>query len=334
MPLTFIFILAIVFLRNPFSKKKYKVSLINKAALIYRSNPEIVLHDYHYYVLSGLIEQLGLLRNGSVIYFECPGLGLLKMLLPAKTIFLQIEHTLLQSSVNTTQDALVGGLFMLERQDRYLVRIAEYEKLRFADIIFDYSRINLLNIKSSPSLKSYSRRSFCVSPALYSIYTNPQNRNGVITLFGNPDASRRKLFLGLLADNDIAYENIRGVYFGVENIYRKAKIIVNIRQAEGFDTLEELRVLPALRSGAIVISEIAPYVKKTAYSKYIIWGSLKELPGIIAEVERNYEEIHKRIFGDGSKNSSFVKRMIRIEKCNSLSIKRAVERLNSSQNLH
>ena len=187
-----------------------------------------------------------------------------------------------------------------------------------------------MNIKSAPSLKRFSQKIYCVSPSLYPICTNAKNRIGIITLFGNPNASRRKKFLDMLRRHNIEYQNILGVYFGVNKIYQNTKIVVNIRQTDNYDTLEELRVLPALRSGAIVVCESAPYVKKTAYSKFIIWGSLHDLPKIITEIEENYEEVHRNIFGSDSQHSSFIKRMQRIEKCNMLAVNRAITRLNGS----
>jgi hypothetical protein len=328
MYIIFIIVSAVIFLRNPFSKKKYQTFFSGKAILVFRSNPEIVIYDYHYYVLSLLENKLFHINKRTVVYFECPGLSFLKSIFPALNIFLQIEHTLLKPEIGSSLSAQRGNLLLLDGDQKYLVRIAEYEKLNSADAIFDYSRINLLNIKSSPSLKQFSKKTYCVSPSLYPIWTDASNRSGIITLFGNPNASRRKNFLDMLVRHNIEYENILGVYFGVNKIYQKAKIVVNIRQTDSYDTLEELRVLPALRSGAIVVCESAPYVEKTAYSKFIIWGALHDLPRIIVEIEQNYEKVHQRIFGDGSQSSSFAKRMRRIEKCNMLSVNRAIAHIN------
>ncbi len=331
MPLLFLIITFIVRLRNPFSTKKYQTRLINKVILIYRSNPEIVIHDYFNYVLSFLFQNLGSIKKVGIVFYECPGLSPLKIMCSSISIYLQIEHTLFRPGSETSSSGIQGVLPVPGSTQKYLIRIAELDKLSSADVVFDYSRINLLNIQSSPILKDYLKKTFCIRPALYPLHTSSKGRNGVITLFGNPNISRRKLFLDDLRRHSISSENIRGVYFGVENIYRKVKIVINIRQTDGHETLEELRVLPALRSGAIVVCESAPYVEKTAYSKFVIWGSLSELPSLISEVQNNFEEIHARIFGDGSENSSFVRRMRRIEKCNQLAAERAVNRINSQR---
>lgn len=118
------------------------------------------------------------------------------------------------------------------------------------------------------------------------------------------------------------------MYSGVEDVYSAAKIVINIRQTDGYDTLEELRVLPALRCGAIVISENAPYAEKTAYSQFVIWGTLQEIPDLVLYVESNYEKVHKSIFGVNRGGIKFVDRMRRIELRNTLAIKKAVNRIN------
>ena len=325
----FLFIKIILALRNPFSSKKYQARLMNQAVLIYRSNPEIVIYDYYNYVLALLEENLKHIKKRGVFFFECPGLKLLKILFPFSTIYLQIEHTLFRPQSRESSAGLQGHLPIPGTNEHYLIRIAELDKLRSASIIFDYSRINLFNIQSLSSLRDYLQKTFCISPALYPLCITGKDRQGVITLFGNPDISRRRLFLEDLKRHNIVSENIRGVYFGVDEIYRQAKIVINIRQTDGHETLEELRVLPALRSGAIVICENAPYMKKTAYSQFVIWGSLEEIPKLIIEVESNYEAVHRGIFGDGSDSSPFVKRMKRIEQCNQLAIKKAIQRLNN-----
>ena len=320
----------IIFLRNPFSNKKYAASFIDgRVVFIYRKNPEIVIHDYQNYVQSLLANSLADLKKCRLIFFECPGLNLLKLHPYYLQIYLQIEHTLLKPGFGNIVSTLPGALFLLNGQEKYLIRIAEFEKLNLADLVFDYSRINLMNIESTELLSNYRRKSFCISPSLYPVDTKMTGRSGTITLFGNLEIPRRKLFLEELRKSNIDSENIQGVYKGVERIYRKSRIVVNIRQTDSYDTLEELRILPALRSGAIVVCEHAPCVQKTRYSKYIIWGSLREMPSLIVNIERNYEEVHRTIFGDRTQNSAFFKRMKRIERCNVLSVKKAIQYLNS-----
>lgn len=328
MPFLFFLIWIVLLLRNPFSGKKYGIRRIKNALVIFRANPEIVIRDYSNYVLDLFLQDSVIGINRKIIFYECNNFKSLKKIIPHKSIFLQIEHTLFRPGSIGSFNVPGGNLICLDNKSKYLVRIAEFDKLKQADVIFEYSKINTFNIQSLPLLKDFFEKSFCISPSMYRLHTSSQGRKDVITLFGDPCIPRRKSFLDSLASRQIVYKNIRGVYSGVENVYSSAKIVINIRQTEGHDTLEELRVLPALRCGAIVISENAPYAEKTAYSQFVIWGSLKEIPDLILYVESNYEKVHKSIFGANRAGIKFADRMRRMELRNSLAIKKAVNRIN------
>lgn len=328
MNLIFLITRCCVHLSNQFSNKQFQVELVSRCILVSRFNPEIVIYDYYFYIRGLLSADLFRVQKFSFIFYDCNRFNFLKIFLPIVHIKLQIEHTLVKPGGRGAENALSGGLLIPNSEQQYLIRIAHYDDLKQASIVFDYSRINLYNIRSNQAFQIFFRKVFCISPALYPICIDIDGREGVITLFGNPDDSRRKLFLEDLYGYQIKSSNIREKYFGIDSIYRKAKIVVNIRQTDYHDSLEELRVLPALRSGAIVISETAPYAARTWYSKFIIWGSIDQLPNLISDTEKNYDQIHSKIFGISVENSPFVRRMKRIEYCNQLSIQRAIKKVN------
>lgn len=323
-----------VHLSNRFSSKQFQVELLNQCILLSRRNPEVVIYDYYFYIRDLLRIELFRVQKACFVFYGCNTFHFLKAFLPTIRIDLQIEHTLVKPGGRGAENAFLGNLPIPNSEQKYLVRIAHYEDLKQLNIVFDYSRINLHNIRSNQSLQAFTRKVFCVSPALYPICISADGREGIITLFGNPEDSRRKLFLEDLNRHQIPYKNIRGIYFGIDSVYRGVKIVINIRQTEYHDTLEELRVLPALRSGAIVICETAPHAVKTWYSKFIIWGSIDQLPKLIADTKRNYSQIHSEIFGISGENSPFIRRMQRIERCNQLSVLRAVKKVNQDLGRH
>lgn len=314
-------------IRNFFSDKQYQAEIVGRVILISRQNPEIVIHDYYFYILGLLRYSLGTLSKNCFVFYESNTFHFLNFLLPILRVNLQIEHTLVKPGGRDTEGSILGSLPIPNSSMQYLVRIANLSRLNIANIVFDYSRINLYNIRCAKSFDLYLKKTFCISPTLYPLNIDALGRDGVITLFGNPEDSRRKLFLESLKNRHIDSINVRGVYFDIDSIYRQAKIVINIRQTEYHDTLEELRILPALRSGAIVISESTPYAEKTWYSKFIIWGSLEQIPDLIIHTQRNYNQIHLQIFGDTS-HPHFLRRMRRIERCNELASVRAAKRLN------
>ena len=75
----------------------------------------------------------------------------------------------------------------------------------------------------------------------------------------------------------------------------------------------------------VVVVVVIVIVEQSWYSKYIIWGELSELPGIILDVQNNYEEWHQKIF----QNSGFRNRMNRISKRNELVASKAMDLLNT-----
>ncbi len=229
-----------------------------------------------------------------------------------------------------SENAPTGLLPISGSDEKYLVRLANYEHLKDADLVFEYSRINQFNVERVVEFSSYSKKTLCISPALYvlresSLVLEKERHLGTITLFGNPNEPRRKRFLVDLQSKKVKSKNIKNVFSGIEDVYRQTKILINIHQTDHHDTLEEQRVLPALRCGVIVISEKSPLVEQTGYSKYIIWGELSELPDIILDVQNNYEEWHQKIF----QNSGFRNRMNRISKRNELVASKAMDLLNT-----
>jgi hypothetical protein len=266
-----------------------------------------------------------------LVLLDCSGFSWLKIFLPIKKIVFQIEHTLVKPGARDCENALSGSIAIIGGSDNYLIRLVNISQLWDAHLVVEYSQINQYNIRKNPELAAYVSKSFSISPALYPLLESSLKRSSyrslnTITLFGNPSEPRRKQFLNALALSGVYSQNINNVFDGIESLYRNTKILINIRQTDYHDTLEELRVLPALRCGAIVISERAPLIEKTRYSKYIIWGQLDELPALVMEIQNNYELWHKKIF----ENSGFIRRMNRISRRNELVSLKAVEHLKSS----
>ena len=80
------------------------------------------------------------------------------------------------------------------------------------------------------------------------------------------------------------------------DLYRKTKIIINIHQTDHHDTFEELRVLPALLCGIIVICENSPLKEFVPYNKFVIWADYDNIVNTVDEVSKNYDYYHKTIF--------------------------------------
>jgi hypothetical protein len=102
----------------------------------------------------------------------------------------------------------------------------------------------------------------------------------------------------MLAENGISSTNIQNCFEKeqIRQLYVDTKILLNIRQTPHHDTLEELRILPALLNGVIILSEDAPLRNAVPYSEFIIFVSPEAMAGKIRYVLENYEHVWNGIF--------------------------------------
>jgi len=326
----------LIFLFNAFKKKKLSYDSIGKSYLVYESNLldeskfDKGLFDYISYIRNSFLIEIPHIRRRSLFFLRVHPLMIFRLLAPCYSIFVQVEHTLVKPGGRDSEGFEAGVLPIPgdPNSTPYLARLINYEAMKKFDFIIEYSRINLVNIRGATKFGDLHDRLIHLSSALYQLSgtaSDIRKRNfNTVTNFGNAEEPRRKNFLEVMRSKEVPIQNIHSWYEDVEELYRRTRILVNIRQTDHHDTLEELRVLPALRSGVIVISELAPCKELTRYSEFIIWGSLDELPEIIRNVQNNYEATWNSIFG----TSKFARRMKRLELCNQLTLARWSKQIN------
>ena len=76
--------------------------------------------------------------------------------------------------------------------------------------------------------------------------------------------------------------------FYLKNQLDNFKILLNIHQIDDHKSFEELRVLPALSTGILIISEDVPYKESIPYNNHIIWSSYDDLEKTLDKVLNNY----------------------------------------------
>jgi hypothetical protein len=218
-----------------------------------------------------------------------------------KTIIINLnwEHTLVKINGRDTNNAPVGNIICNDDNTNYLVRIDRYNKLNNADIIIDYSIPNIVNVLKSNLFHEFSKKHIYISSSIHELYFLKENRDiTTLTTFINIHEERRYKLLENIKNLNIPHLNVNNCFekLQLQNLYKNTKILINIHQTHHHHTFEELRVLPAIECGVIVICENSPLSHLIPYHNYIIWSSYDDILNKVNEVINNYDYYHNLIF--------------------------------------
>ena len=78
--------------------------------------------------------------------------------------------------------------------------------------------------------------------------------------------------------------------------FSEAAILINASQKSYLKTPEELRMLPALLQGVVVITESNPNLKELPYRDFLIECSVESFSSTVLGVVRSYEETWSAVF--------------------------------------
>jgi len=218
-----------------------------------------------------------------------------------KTIMINMnfEHTLVKRDGRGVHCSTPSGNIYDDYNEPYYVRIDNYHVLNCSDIIIDYSNPNIHNVKTCRQYDSFSKKHIYISPSIYTPYFIKENRNiTTLTTFINTTEERREKLLKNIDNEKMEHVNINNCFKEneMEEILRTTKILINIHQTPHHDTFEELRALPALECGVIVISEKSPLIETIPYGDLIIWTSYEDIIEKIKEVIINYDFYYNKVF--------------------------------------
>lgn len=145
------------------------------------------------------------------------------------------------------------------------------------------------------------RKAILISPLLFNADFAIGARDWpLVTLFSDAHRGRRKQFLDAADHLGLGIRNVKRSFDAdrLRRVYRRSRILVNVHQTAHQNTLEELRILPALLCGVLVISEDVPLKAHIPYARFVIWSRFEDLTDTIAEVEAEYASWYARIFSD------------------------------------
>lgn len=276
-----------------------KVEKVGSSFICYYSLPDIHIREYYNYCLSLLKEKLisSPLLEINLIF------GKIKYTFENhfKTIHcdIQIEHTLVKEEGRGVKYKIFGKVKTDENKN-YLVRIVDLEYFDNLDFIIDYSLPNILNVSESGKFFNISSKIIHISPTITEVNFEKKNKISVISTFSENGSERRQNFQKKIKNKILDYNNITNKFSKdeLDNIFFESKILVNVHQTDHHHTFEELRVLPALCRGVIIVSEDVPLKEKIPYHEFIIWSNYDELINKIKEVTENYNFYYEKIFNE------------------------------------
>jgi hypothetical protein len=220
---------------------------------------------------------------------------------PTLRIDIQHEHTLVKPGGRDSAGGIVGTTPVIDADGHYLVRIERFDYLKQLDAVIEYSAANIAHVAGSGQFDDYLRKTLCIAPLLYDFDAGTGQRSEeIIALFSDFGQPRRSAFLQRARSAQLPLRRIKGMFDGeqLRRLYRNAKILVNVHQTDHHHTFEELRVLPALLCGVIVVSEDVPLKQHIPYAHFIIWSRYDDLVDTLRSVHEHYAEHWQRIFGD------------------------------------
>ena len=185
----------------------------------------------------------------------------------------------------------------------YRCRIHLRDTLIDMDWIIHYNAPNLHNIRQCPTESVFHSKLLYVSALLYpyvprSPSSSPPLKYDILTTFVDLSKSpRRDMILRRLSSSYRCF-NVNTAY-SKEELYpwlTQSKILVNIHASNRFSTVEELRILPALLAGTLVISETCAYETMIPYHRHVMWCSLDQMVDVVRHTLSTYDKSYRQLF--------------------------------------
>jgi len=153
--------------------------------------------------------------------------------------------------------------------------------------------------------KKFSKKIVYMPPLLfqYEPSANPFQRDiPFLTTWIYEDNPVRYQFKKVLNGSGIDVINVNGLFTpaDIKQMFDRTKILLNIHQTKTYHTAEELRILPALLRGVLVISETSPLSHAIPYHEYIFWSPIDDIPQLAKEIASNYDRYFERVHGNSS----------------------------------
>lgn len=176
---------------------------------------------------------------------------------------------------------------IIKNNNEYEYKIHRYDYLKNLDCIFEYTETNIKFLSNFKELSEYVKKNIYVPPLIYDDlnFFDVKKRHLSFTTLQSWSIRRSEFY------NKRQHNNIDGSFdkIHLKNNLDNFKVLLNIHQIDEHKSFEELRVLPSLSTGILVISEDVPYKESIPYNKHIIWSAYENLEETLDNVLSNYD---------------------------------------------
>jgi hypothetical protein len=264
-------------------------------------NPRHTVYVRAYYRYCVALFRSALQRRPQAVHLVFGGYPSGDCALPLRRIAFQIEHTLVKPGGGDSDGAPVSATPLPQGEGRYLARLLHRPALAAADLVLDYSHANILHLRDAGGFDDVLAHTAVIAPLLHEhCFARDGRDQSSLTLFSDACEGRRGRFLAAARARGLSTGNLKRCFDtnALQVQYRRTRVLVNVRRSDHHDTIEELRILPALQSGVIVVSEDGPLRHTLPYARFIVWTHYDTLVEQVASVLRDFDTWHARLFGD------------------------------------
>jgi hypothetical protein len=236
-------------------------------------------------------------------------------------IYFNLEHTMVRIGARDTSGgrdditkrktsnvAVVG--VGEDKNENYLIHLDNYDILKKKDIIVDYSVLNVIHMANCGKYLDFAKKMTCVSPILYRPITFSSRNRGIacLTTYVNTNEPRRRQLLDKAGSK---ITNVNNCFSDdkSQSLYLNTKVMINTHQTQHHHVVEELRILPAICCGVIVVCERSPLTEHLPYKNFVVWSDYDTIIEKADEVLKNYEEYYNTIYGDIGKLNAVLNKM-------------------------
>jgi hypothetical protein len=215
-----------------------------------------------------------------------------------RRIGFQYEHTVVRPGGGDSTGAPPSRTPLADGKGVYLARLLHREAHERCDRVIEYSEINRVHLERAGGFEEHLARTVVLAPLLYPLDTRPRaRRQRMITLFSDEHSGRRAVFLQEARAAGLPVVNRRRAFAArvLRRLLRDTRILVNLRRTNDHHTIEELRILPALLCGVVVVSEDGPLRELLPYQQHIVWASRERLVEAVRAVDADYPAWRARL---------------------------------------